>query len=169
MLNYHNSFTLARIFFHAKVIRMTKLPLLVLGSIGMTVISSCVNTNTPQHRIEQNPQVYNKLPASEQKLVSEGHIEEGMSPEAVFLAWGYPNTTPFKGTNKGQNIMRWVYTQPYPVLTTTNWAGPQWGPYGWYDPMMYNNSSTTFIPRNSATVTFENNKVVSWETQNKTK
>ena len=36
------------------------------------------------------------------------------------------------------------------------------GPYGWYGPAMYG-PSTVYVPREAATVQFENNKVVSWE------
>lgn len=135
-------------------------------------LSACTNTDTPAYRIAQNPKIYQDLPAREQELVSQGKIEEGMTPKAVFLAWGYPNSTPFQGVNKGKSITRWVYTQDEAVTTMSNWGGPSWGPAGWYDPFnsdpfAYGGTATTFIPKDVASVSFEDGQVVAWEKEKK--
>jgi len=148
-----------RVSFKSKVIG------LVAGTVLALSLASCQSV-TPANRIAANPQVFQSLPAQQKSLVQQGHICEGMSPEAVFLAWGYPNVAPFVGQKDGKTIVRWVYSQMEPVMVTPNWAGPYWGPYGWYDPAYYG-SSTAFVPRNTAYVTFENNKVVSWGSRNK--
>lgn len=143
----------------------------ILASLSCVLaLSACTNTDTPSYRIAQNPQVYKDLPLREQELVSQGKIEEGMTPKAVFLAWGYPNTTPFQGMRNGKDITRWVYTKDEPVVTMNNWTGPSWGPLGWYDPLNTGygyGSATTFVPKDVASVSFEGGKVISWEQENK--
>ena len=100
----------------------------------------------------------------QKKLVSVGQLQKGMGPQAVFIAWGYPNNAPYKGEKDGKNYTRWIYTQDQPVTTVNNWSGSNWGPYGWYDNGL-NNYATTFIPKKVASVNFENDKVISWVKQ----
>ncbi len=125
------------------------------------LLASC-QVATPATRIEENPALFASLPEKDQALVRQGHIRAGMSPEAVFLAWGYPNSQPYTGEKDGKRVVRWVYTTLEPVMVSPSWSGPYWGPYGWTDG--FNNMpDTAYIPRNTAYVMFENDKVVSWE------
>lgn len=119
---------------------------------------------TPATRIASNPVLFQSLSTAQQSLVSKGEICEGMTPEAVFLAWGYPNSAPYEGQKNGKKITRWVYNYMEPVFVNDDWRGPYWGPYGRYEPY-YMGPSTVYIPRNAATVLFENGKVVSWESR----
>ncbi len=95
---------------------------------------------------------------NEKELVTKGEICAGMSPKAVFLAWGHPSELPFKGMRNGKSVMRWDYTHLYPVTTVSTWSGMY--PYDPY--YYYPNTSTSFIPRKYATVSFVDDKVVSW-------
>lgn len=122
---------------------------------------------TPATRIAENPVLFRSLPEAQQQLVQQGRIAEGMSQDAVFLAWGAPNTAPYVGQKNGKSVIRWVYTYNEPVPVTSNWGPGWWGPYGgWYGPYGID-TGTAYIPRTAASVLFENNKVVSWEQRNK--
>ena len=57
-------------------------------SAGLS-LASCV-PSTPQTRIQQNPQKFEALSAKHRTLVQQGQIARGMSPDAVYLAWGGP-------------------------------------------------------------------------------
>ncbi len=143
--------------------------LFIAAACGLT-LSACTNTNTPAYRIAQNPQIYDTLSNKDQKLVSEGKITTGMTPKAVFLAWGYPSNPPYQGEKDGQQISRWDYTRMQAVATVNNWAGPVWSPAGWYDPAFgspIGAESTSYIPKNTASVSFENGRVISWEAEMK--
>jgi uncharacterized protein YceK len=45
--------------------------------------------STVQTRISGHPEIYQSLSTSDQALVSQGKIRTGMSPNAVWLAWGF--------------------------------------------------------------------------------
>lgn len=105
--------------------------------------------------------MFSHLPVQQQALVQQGKISEGMSEDAVFLAWGRPDSPPMIGQVNGKKIARWVYKGYEPVTVMNNNPFPAWGPYGWYGygwPM----ASTAYIPRNVAYVEFVDGKVTSW-------
>ncbi len=135
---------------------------LFAAAFGLT---ACVST--PQSRIEENPALFQALPAKEQALVTVGQIKEGMTPPAVFLAWGAP-TAVAEGKLNGKQATRWIYSSMQPVYTTppTPWAGPYWGPY--WGPAHYRYfypyyNDITYIPVDTGYVLFVNGKVKSWE------
>ncbi len=133
----------------------------LLMALAALLLAAC-QVATPATRIEENPVLFASLPEKDKALVQRGQIRAGMSPEAVFIAWGYPNSQPFVGEKDGKRLERWVYTRMEPVMVTPTWGGPCWGPHGWHchgGAMM----DTAYVPRNTAYVTFENDKVVSWE------
>ncbi len=131
---------------------------LALAALGM-LLAAC-QSSTPAKRIADNQAVYQALPAQQQSLVQKGYICEGMSPQAVFLAWGYPNNPPFVGTNNGKRVVRWVYSRHEPVTVVNDWYDPYWGPWHYH---YYPGFDTAYIPQKSAVVSFEDEKVVSWE------
>ncbi len=133
---------------------------LAVAAVALLLVSCQVAT--PASRIEKNPVLFDSLPEQDKILVQQGKIRAGMSPQAVFLAWGYPNSQPFAGEKDGKRVVRWVYTTLEPVMVTPAWNGPYWGPGGWYHDY-YGVADTAYVPRNSACVTFENDKVISWE------
>ena len=131
----------------------------ILAAAMMLTAVSC-QTQTPASRIAANPVMFRNLPANQQLLVQQGRICDGMSPDAVYLAWGKPSGDPVKGQQGGKIFERWVYMRMRAVPTTGMgvgfWRGGYGGAFGGYDPFVY-------IPEEVANVRFENNRVTSWE------
>src|SRR5213080_854306 len=77
------------------------------------ILTSC---ETTQDRISKNPEIYQRLSARDQALVSQGQIRAGMSQNAVWLAWGSPDRK-IVGNMRGRPTETWMYvnytTAPY--------------------------------------------------------
>jgi hypothetical protein len=151
---------------------------LCLSASALILFSGCSTTET---RISDHPEIFQSLSPRDQELVKVGKIREGMSQDAVWIAWGTPDQ---KGTGvaRGRAVETWIYNEythanaPYPY---------PYGPYGYggyyggriafhhhgrhrfaiigdpfYDPFFY-----SYIPPRvaypSKTVTFQNGRVVS--------
>lgn len=125
------------------------------------LLASCVS-QTPADRIEKNPLLFDSLPVDQKLMVQQGRICNGMSPEAVFLAWGHPNTPPVECQTTGSKTERWVYRayESVPVMTTGFGFG--YGPYGCYGAC-YPQMDTAFVPYDAAYVEFTDGKVTSWQ------
>ena len=140
-------------------------------AIGTLVLASC---STVETRISEHPEIYQSLSARDQTLVSQGQIRDGMSRNAVWLAWGSPGRKTF-GNMRGQTTETWVYvhytTYYYP------YAYPFYGPgYGFgysgrnfiffgssfYDPFFYSYIPPS-IPYPYKVVTFAGGRVVSFQ------
>lgn len=150
---------------------MKFLPFLSLATLFMVSCSS----NTPQSRIQKNPKIYRSLKTAEQALVEVGKIQNGMSPAAVFLAWGPPDAKS-EGESKGKRYEQWVYQSLSPVVVQNAWGGwgggwgrgwgrgpfigPGWGPWGWNGGF---GTDIAYIPRTSSWVKFVNNRADSWQ------
>lgn len=127
------------------------------------LLPSCGPT-TPSKRIDRNTQVFNELSPRDQELVSQGQIEAGMSPGAVFLAMGEPDRQ-LNGERDGQRTMRWDYLGFYPIYTNQFFGGLGFG-NGFYGPNFGGfgvGPTVELIPARSSSVWFENDKVRSWE------
>ncbi len=139
-------------------------------------LSGCA-TATVGGRIESNPEAFNRLPPEDQSLVRQGRISEGMTKEAVTLAWGRPDRVSER--SEGGTLQEiWQYASYRPVtmspvdyeLAYQNYFySPYWrrrGPY-YCDPYYgygYGFAAhTSFQPYLEGEVVFENGKVVSWE------
>lgn len=116
---------------------------------------------TPADRIAQNPVIFQSLTPAQQLLVQQGRIEKGMTPNAVLLAWGAPDSQ-IHGEKDGRKLERWIYRGYETVTVMSDPIGPYMGPYGWYDPF-YPRTSTAYVPTQAAYVEFVNGKVSSWE------
>lgn len=125
------------------------------------MLASCV-ASTPYDRIAENPYLYNSLPTRQQLLVQQGRIESGMTPDAVYLAWGAPNSETVYGEKKGVKTERWVYLSYEPVTVMPVWGGFSCGYPGW-DSSFSVFADTAYVPYPSAYVEFENGKVTEWE------
>ena len=133
----------------------------------ITFFAVSCSSNTPQTRIEKNPKIYRSLTEAEKALVEVGKIQNGMSPPAVFLAWGSPDGRA-EGESKGNRYEQWVYRSLRPVAVQSTWGGwgpgwrgwGGWGPWGWSNGIATN---ITYIPQDSSWVKFVNNKVESWQ------
>ncbi len=135
---------------------------LLLTGACAAVLFSC-QSPTPMSRASQNPVMYQMLSPEHQMLVQQGRICEGMSKDAVFLAWGNPNTPPMTGQQNGTPYEKWVYVVYDPVLMSTVGVGAGcWHGGCWYGGV---GSSTAYVPREAAWVMFQNDKVTSWESR----
>ena len=142
---------------------------LLTALLAGLAVSSCVPA-TPQARIAQNPQVFAALPKKDQRLVEQGQIARGMSPDAVMLAWGYPARR-FEGSKDSKRTERWDYAGSQPVYTSTFYGGYGYGygPHGHYGHHGYPvygygfGPEVAYIPYRVASVWFINSQVDSWE------
>ena len=134
--------------------------LLILGTAAM-LLESC-QTATPSTRISQNPVMYGMLTPEQQVMVQQGRICEGMSKDAVYLAWGNPNTPPITGQQEGRSYEKWVYATYQPVMVDSIGVGVgcDHGPH-WHGGGV--STSTAYVPRENAWVMFQDNKVTAWE------
>ncbi len=132
--------------------------------LAAACLLSCCQVANPASRIEENPVLFASLPAEDKLLVQRGQIRSGMSPEAVYLAWGYPHSRPSIGEQNGKRMERWVYTRLEPVMVSPAFGvGPCWGPHGWHHCHYHGMMNTAYVPRQAASVLFEDGRVVSWE------
>lgn len=58
-----------------------------LGCFGCLLLAAC---STVDSRIKERPAVYSALSRRDQALVRSGTIREGLSKDAVYIAWGAP-------------------------------------------------------------------------------
>ena len=147
------------------------LPLMAVASA--LTLTNC-STSSVTSRIKKNSEVYNELSVREQELASQGQIEEGMSPGAVFIALGTPDRR-LEGSADGKNTMRWDYTSLYPVYTNSFYGGFGYGGGGFGRGFGHGRHGrggfgsfgfgpqVNYIPARSSTVWFENDSVRSYE------
>ena len=131
-----------------------------------TVVLTLTSCSTPQTRISDHPDLYQSLSSRDQALVSQGQIRYGMSRNAVWLAWGSPDSKVI-GNMRGHSTETWVYVYyvTYPYYYPYYGAyGPGFGFFGdpFYDPFYYSLISPS-IPYPNKTVTFSNSRVMSFQ------
>lgn len=137
---------------------MKILPLLACAT--SLLFFSCA-PNTPEQRILKNISLYTALPAKHQELVKRGELARGMSPEAVFIAWGNP-AEKYQIMNGGISTERWDYTRNKSVYTNQIGYGIGFGGHHSYSSL-YFSPEVSYIPQRSASVLFKMNKVDGWE------
>ncbi len=79
---------------------------------------------TIESRISEHPEIFNSLSPRDQALVRQGRIREGMSRDAVWLAWGSPEQKGF-GRYHGKSTETWIYRAYY------NEYDPYYGGFGY--------------------------------------
>lgn len=132
---------------------------MLLSAAAALVLGACT-TPSPQTRIADNPQLFAALSPAHKELVSQGRIDRGMSPEAVFLAWGRASSV-YEGSRGNTPILRWDYAGSRPVETMSVFGGYGYGRFGRYG--FGGGPEVAFVPYRAATVWFENQRVTSWE------
>ena len=140
-------------------------PRYILAALLAAFLPSCA-PSTPQSRIQQLPQQFERLSEKHKNLVSNGEIEEGMTPAAVSIAWGSPDsrTESFKNNSKTE---RWDYRGLTPVVTHNFYGGYRYGYYGHYGRHFYPGyrygPDITYLPFRRASVWFVDGQVNKWE------
>ncbi len=150
---------------------------LCTGVVAALVLCQC--SATPQSRIERNPQIYSQLNSKDRQLAASGTVREGMTRDAVYLAWGRPDRVSM-GTNRGRAIETWTYLGERPVSTFSMgfgsgfgrgpyWGGGPWGWGGWgyggYGGGYWGGGpSVTYVPYTHGVVEFSNGRVTRWMT-----
>lgn len=140
--------------------------------------AACVTRSTVQSRIAQNPDYFEKLSSKHKNLVTQNSVTEGMSKEAVYLAWGKADEVK-KGSRNKQVTETWIYLRYEPIYTRNVGVGYGYGGYygrrrrhcgygggGIYGSGINYNYGTnvTYRPYVGAKVEFRNERVISWET-----
>ena len=131
------------------------------------VVLTLTSCSTPQTRISDHPDLYQSLSPRDQALVSQGKIRYGMSRNAVWLAWGSPDSKAI-GNMRGHSTETWVYvyyaTYPYYYYPYYGPYGPGFGFFGdpFYDPFYYSLIPPS-IPYPNKTATFSNSRVMSFQ------
>jgi hypothetical protein len=120
-------------------------------------------------RIERNPDIYNNLSERHKSLVARGEITEGMSKQAVFIAWGRPDRA-FKGSRNGRALEQWSYLAYDSVPGGFVGGGYGYGYGGWYgargycyDPFFVYQPMISYVPYERGKVEFTNAKVSAWK------
>ena len=131
-------------------------------AVGAMVLTSC---STIESRISENPEIYRNLSSRDQALVNQGQIRYGMPRNAVWLAWGSPDSKVI-GNMRGHSTETWIYVHyaTYPYYPYYSPYGPGFGFFGdpFYDPFYYALIPPS-IPYLYKTVTFSNGRVVSFQ------
>ena len=129
---------------------------------GSLVLTSC---STIESRISEHPEIYRNLSSRDQALVNQAQIRYGMSRNAVWLAWGSPDSKVI-GNMRGHFTETWIYVHyaTYPYYPYYGPYGPGFGFFGdpFYDPFYYSLIPPS-IPYPYKTVTFSNGRVVSFQ------
>lgn len=150
---------------HASLLLLLVLPALILGACA---------TNPAEQRVKRYPELFGKLPRRERDLVLRGEVAEGMSQDAVYLAWGRPGRV-MAGSRGGRSNERWAYFRAAPAGASSLGYGaygphpfhaaygvhPAFG-YG-YGPGWGFATGIDYVPYLDRTVEFSNGRVVAWE------
>ncbi len=148
-----------------------------------------VSCSTTQTRIADHPQIYQSLRANDQALVARGQIRNGLSQDAVFLAWGQPDQRTTANVH-GAPAETWIYldttgdVRPYPHFgygygygfgggfgggfygggRFYSHRGHRFYGFGYdpfFDPFFFDRFETIQYP--SRTVSFQNARVVAYQ------
>ena len=118
-------------------------------------------------RVEHHPELFSKLTEKDKQEVRQGRVHEGMSKDAVFLAWGKPSHVSM-GKRDGKTFERWQYRGYEPVFVNSYGFGGgfgYWGRHGggvFYDPYMFGGPTVSYVPVDGPFVEFVNGKVTSF-------
>ncbi len=127
--------------------RVVSVALTIGIAASALIFTGCATTEA---RISQHPEMYQRLSARDQALVSQRQIRPGMTLDAVSLAWGTPDQK-IPGDVRGRSTETWVYLR---YETPPSYGAPYYyGPFDWsYIPPKF------IYP--SKGVTFSNGRVV---------
>ncbi|MDQ2660099.1 MAG: hypothetical protein M3Y03_06735 [Verrucomicrobiota bacterium] len=163
---------------------------LIFQALAICALGSALflaGCSTTESRIAEKSAAFQQMSQRDQALITQGRIRNGMSQEAVYIAWGAPNQTA-EGRHRRSSVETWIYfntTSGYdssPFLDGP-YAGFGYG-YGYgggygfsrfgryrryggyyynpfYDPYFYNRTSVVSYP--DRTVSFQNGRVIAYQ------
>jgi hypothetical protein len=130
------------------------------------LFNSCAGPATPAARAAQSPALLAGLPPAHREAALGGRIVTGMSPEAVTIAMGRPDSV-LHGRVAGTPAETWRYTT-LRSMHTDYYARPR----VLYDGRRYRtmapgivDMSPQLVPEVSDLVHFRNGRVVSWKSR----
>jgi len=136
---------------------------------GLLFLTSC---STVESRIKQNSAAFNSLSPSDQALVRNGQIVEGLPQAAVYIAWGPPDQTR-SGQRNGKSYAAWVYTTTRTIVAPNIYPNfYRFGPYryygywpGWYGDDYFFPYREDLVPIQVPykTAFFESGRCTGWE------
>lgn len=128
-----------------------------MSFLAVLLLAGCASPI--ERRVTRNPEMFNKLTASDQAMVRSGQIREGMTMDAVYLAMGRPARV-FRGKRNGQEIERWSYNDYEPVYTSSFGFGGYYGAgCGYYSPYYWGGPQIDYVPVEGAQVEFVKGRV----------
>jgi hypothetical protein len=148
---------------------------LLIGALSLT---SCTTVET---RIAEKQEAFRRLSPADQAAVQQGKIREGLSQDAVYIAWGPPSQR-IPGRYRGAIVETWVYDATaagdypgpfyygYPYgygIGYGYWSGRRFGLHRgyfydpFYDPFFYNHANIVRYPER--TVSFQNGRVIAFQ------
>lgn len=153
---------------------------LIACAISLPLLfAGCTTIDT---RIQERQAAFQSMSPADQALVQNGRIREGMSRDAVYIAWGPPSTRA-PGRNRGQIVESWIYDAtaagdyyPHPFYYGGRYGhGLGYGYFGghrhrfrrhwyydpFYDPFFYNSANIVRYPERI--VSFQNGRVISFQ------
>jgi len=152
---------------------------LIACAVSLTFLfAGCTTVET---RIQERPEAFRRLSPGDQALVQQGKIREGMSQDAVYIAWGPPSERA-PGRNRGRIVETWIFystaagNYPGPFYYGSSYGyGLGYGYYGgrrglfrrglfydpFYDPFFYNHANIVRYPERI--VSFQNGRVISFQ------
>ena len=153
--------------------------LTISAAFAALFLGGCATIET---RISEHPEIYNSLSPRDQALVRQGRIREGMTMDAVWVAWGSPDQKGF-GRYHGKSTETWIY-HAYSNEYDPYYGGfgyPYYGGFGgggvfvggrhgrhfvavydpFYDPFFYPRFRQVSYPYK--TVTFRNGRAVAFQ------
>src|ERR1043166_10129712 len=106
--------------------RMVRVALIFAITAGAMIFSGC---NTTGGRISQHPEIYQSLSPTDQALVNQGQIRQGMTMDAVWLAWGTADQK-IPASVRGRPAQTWVYLRyRSEERRVGNECRSRWSPY----------------------------------------
>lgn len=149
----------------------------LLCAAAALALSGCATNTTPLARATNHPALMDSLTPFERERALRGEVAEGMSRDAVFIAWGRPDRIT-RGSEGGRDFEIWRYTELRPVYSTrigVGFGGYYGGHYhrhrghyhyhgGYYHPGYATYEyGPDYIPVTASVVKFRKGRVVSWE------
>lgn len=131
---------------------MKSMPLKFIPLLVLLLAAGCA-TSTIQSRERARAAAYASLSPQVKTLVNQGRIAVGMTPNAVYIAWGKPDEELHSGNQQGVKTT-WVYRGAF-LEETQYWVGRR------FPHLAHDYQPRSYV---SAEIVFANGVVQSWRT-----